>query len=151
MDHSPQNEIGSPSGRSSASKSTLRGKIKTLDSLGPLMDKARAEGKKIIHCHGVFDLLHPGHIRHLAEASKMGDILVVTVTKDAHVNKGPGRPAFTDELRAESIAALESVDYVSINDSPTAVEAIRALKPHLYVKGQDYEERSGDVTLGIYA
>jgi rfaE bifunctional protein nucleotidyltransferase chain/domain len=126
-------------------------KILKLEELSHLLDKERLKHKRIVLCHGVFDLLHPGHIRHFAEASQQGDLLVVTLTKDQHVNKGPGRPAFTEQLRAESIAALGDVDYVAINETPTAVEAIRALKPDVYVKGQDYEERSGDLTQGIYA
>lgn len=81
----------------------------------------------------------------------MGEMLFITVTKDQYVNKGPGRPAFTDQLRAESLAALANVDYVAITDSPTAVEAIRCIKPSYYVKGQDYEEMAGDITRGIYA
>src|SRR5262249_51227663 len=110
-----------------------------------------AAGQTIIHCHGVFDLLHPGHIRHLAEAKRLGDILVVTVTEDTNVNKGPGRPAFNHSLRADSLAALADVDFVAINKHPTAAEAIRLLKPHVYVKGQDYEQRADDITRGIYA
>lgn len=126
-------------------------KILSLQDLASEVEKHRQENKRIVHCHGVFDLLHPGHIRHFAEARRLGEILVVTLTKDQHVNKGPGRPAFTEQLRAESIAALANVDYVAINETPTAVEAIRALKPDFYVKGPDYEERSGDITKGIFA
>jgi rfaE bifunctional protein nucleotidyltransferase chain/domain len=125
-------------------------KILPLSELEGLVEQARKSGKKIVLCHGVFDLLHPGHIRHFAEASKQGDILVVTLTKDQFVNKGPGRPTFTEQLRAESVAAIENVDYVAINETPTAVEAIRAIRPNVYVKGADYEERSGDITQGIY-
>jgi len=126
-------------------------KILPLAELANVLEKERKDKKKIVMCHGVFDLLHPGHIRHFAEARKLGDCLVVTVTRDQYVNKGPGRPAFTDQLRAESIAALAHVDYVAINDTPTAVEAIKLLKPDFYVKGADYEDRSGDITQGIYA
>lgn len=126
-------------------------KFLNLASLGKVTEQAKREGKKVVLCHGVFDLLHPGHIRHLNEARKYGDILIVTLTKDQFVNKGPGRPAFTENLRAESIAALEAVDYVAISETPTAVEAIRILKPSFYVKGQDYEERGDDITKGIFA
>ena len=76
----------------------------------------------------------------------MGDTLVVTVTQDHHVNKGPNRPAFTEHLRAESLAALDSVDYVAINQWPTAVETIKLLKPHFYVKGSDYKDSKDDIT-----
>ncbi len=126
-------------------------KVVSLTELTKICDQARATGKKVVQCHGVFDLLHPGHIRHLAEAKSLGDVLVVTLTKDQYVNKGPGRPAFSDPLRAESLAALADVDYVAVNETPTAVEAIRLLKPTFYVKGADYEERSGDITQGILA
>ncbi len=122
-----------------------------LSELAKTIQAEKAKGKRIVLCHGVFDLLHPGHIRHFSEARHQGDILVVTVTKDQYVNKGPGRPAFTDQLRAESIAALADVDYVAINETPTAVEAIRSIRPDVYVKGADYENRSGDITQGIIA
>lgn len=125
-------------------------KILSLEQLAQTLEPLRKENKKIVLCHGVFDLLHPGHIRHLNEARKMGDVLVVTLTRDRLVNKGPGRPAFTETLRAESIAALESVNFVALNETATAVEAINLLKPSFYVKGQDYEDRAGDVTKGIY-
>lgn len=96
----------------------------------------RREGRTVVQCHGCFDLMHIGHIRHLQAARAMGDVLVVTVTADAHVDKGPGRPAFSQDMRAEALAALACVDFVAIAPWPTAVEAIRLLQPDLYVKGQ---------------
>lgn len=126
-------------------------KIHSLNELSQIVKKARGEGKTVVQCHGVFDLLHPGHIRHFAEAKKQGDILAVTITKDEYVNKGPGRPAFNHTLRAESLAALGVVDYVAVNETPTAVEAIKALRPNVYVKGADYENKKDDLTQGIYA
>lgn len=125
-------------------------KVKTLDKLGELTRSLKQKGKTIVHCHGVFDQLHPGHIRHLEAAKHEGDVLVVTVTPDRFVNKGLGRPVFNEALRAESIAALECVDYVAVNEWPTAVEAIMKLKPHVYVKGSDYIHRENDPTGGIY-
>ena len=71
------------------------------------MNERRKSGKKIVHCHGVFDLLHIGHIRHYEQAKQLGDLLVVTLTGDQYVNKGPNRPAFPQDLRAEAIAAAE--------------------------------------------
>lgn len=97
--------------------------------------------KTVVHCHGVFDLLHIGHIRYLQRAKSLGDILVVTVTPDRHVNKGPHRPVFPEGLRAEAVAALDCVDCVAINEWPTAVETIRSLKPDIYAKGAEYRER----------
>jgi len=121
-------------------------KIKTIDELARILERLRKKGKKIVHCHGVFDLLHPGHIKHFQAAKKKGDILVVTVTKDEYVNKGPGRPIFNHYLRAESIAAFECVNFVAINEWPTAVETISRLKPHFYVKGSDYTRKDDDLT-----
>ncbi|MDP6506393.1 MAG: ATPase, T2SS/T4P/T4SS family, partial [Planctomycetota bacterium] len=96
--------------------------------------------KRIVHCHGVFDLLHIGHIRYLGQARALGDLLVVTATPDRFVNKGPGRPAFPENLRAEAMAALDCVDYVAINDWPTASETIAELRPHIYAKGAEYRD-----------
>jgi cytidyltransferase-like protein len=80
-------------------------KVKTISDLSEIIQKAR-NGKRIVLCHGVFDLLHIGHIRYFEQAKKHGDLLVVTVTPDRFVNKGPERPAFPEGLRAESIASL---------------------------------------------
>lgn len=124
-------------------------KIKSLDELEEMIVRTKASGSKVTLCHGVFDLLHPGHIHHLSEARKKGDCLVVTITKDEYVGKGPGRPVFNQRLRAETIAALECVDYVAINDWPTAINTIRKLKPNCYVKGMDYANAEGDLTGNI--
>ncbi|MCX5750080.1 MAG: adenylyltransferase/cytidyltransferase family protein, partial [Candidatus Saganbacteria bacterium] len=121
-------------------------KIKTIRELKEIVAKLKKQGKKIVHCHGVFDLVHPGHIRHLASAKKEGDVLIVTVTEDKYVKKGPGRPIFNENLRAETLAAVENVDFVAINRYPTAVEAIKILKPDIYVKGQEYAKKEKDVT-----
>jgi len=131
------------------SAASARTKIKTLAELATLTASLRAAGKTVAHCHGVFDLVHPGHIRHFEAASRLGDVLVVTVTRDEFVNKGPGRPVFPEQLRAESIAALGCVDYVAVNEWPTAVETIEHLKPSVYVKGNDYAHAADDVTGGI--
>ena len=121
-------------------------KIKSLGEIEHILAEKKSQGKSVIQCHGVFDLLHPGHIRHFKEAKTRGDILVVTITPDRFVNKGPGRPAFTERLRLESLAALESIDYVVLNDSPTAVGAIYSVKPNIYVKGSDYKNPEEDIT-----
>lgn len=115
-------------------------KIVELGKLAQIIEKYKSEGKKIAHCHGCFDLMHPGHIKYFQAAKRMGDILVVTLTPDIYVDKGPDRPVFDQNLRAESIAALECVDYVAINKWPTAEETIRLLKPDIYVKGQEFEK-----------
>lgn len=109
----------------------------------------RRQGKTVAHCHGVFDLLHPGHIAYLEEAKSIADILVVTVTAAVYVNRGPGRPFFTDALRMQSLAALSCVDYVLLVDAPTAIEIIDIVQPNYYVKGQEYAVSSDDVTGNI--
>lgn len=124
-------------------------KIVDLDVLAERLAALKADGKRIVHSHGVFDLLHVGHIRHFEAAKRLGDVLVVTLTRDEHVNKGPHRPAFPQELRAEAVAALGVVDYVAINRWPLSVETIRLLKPDVYVKGADYKIAEQDITGGI--
>lgn len=123
-----------------------REKILRLGELAGVLAEVRRDAKRVVHCHGVFDLMHIGHIRHLMAAKGLGDILVVTLTSDEHVNKGPGRPAFNQRLRAESLAALECVDYVAISETPTGIEAIRAIRPDVYAKGEEYETPANDLT-----
>ncbi len=124
----------------------MKEKIQNIDALAATIARLKDESKVVAQCHGVFDLLHPGHIRHLEEAGRNCDVLVVTITTDRHVNKGPGRPAFTESLRAEALAALGCVDYVAISQWPSAVEVIHALQPNLYVKGSEYTDAESDVT-----
>lgn len=121
-------------------------KIKTFEELAEILEQDRKRGLKIVQCHGVFDLLHPGHIRHFKEAKAQGDRLVVSVTPDRFVNKGPGRPAFTETLRLEALAALGDIDYVVLNDSPDAVSAIQKVRPSIYVKGMEYKDHGKDIT-----
>ncbi len=101
-------------------------------------------------CHGVFDVLHAGHLAYFKAAKKFGDYLVVSVTTDRYVNKGPGRPYFNHNLRAEMVKALGVVDHVVISDHPTAAETIRLIRPDYYVKGPDYRDLTKDVTGEIY-
>lgn len=126
------------------SKSEL--KIVSLHELERIILSLKKSGKSVVQCHGIFDLLHPGHILHFEAAKREGDILVVTLTKDEYVGKGPGRPVFNQRLRAESIASLGCVDYVAINEWPTAIETIRRVKPSVYAKGSDYENPEDDLT-----
>jgi len=109
----------------------------------------RRKGKKIVQCHGTFDLMHPGHIIHFEEAKKFGHILVVTVTAASQVNKGPNRPYFNDALRVKALAALRVVDYVVVIPHPAAVEAIKLVRPHYYCKGVEYQNLGNDVTGNI--
>jgi rfaE bifunctional protein kinase chain/domain len=126
-------------------------KIKPLDELRQLLLRAKSCEKRITLCHGVFDLLHIGHIRHFDEARRRGDLLVVTVTPDQFVNKGSHRPVFPARLRAEAIAALDVVNYVAINQWPTAVETIRMLRPDVYCKGGEYRHAVGDAQSALMA
>ncbi|MDP2682205.1 MAG: adenylyltransferase/cytidyltransferase family protein [Deltaproteobacteria bacterium] len=116
-------------------------KILEMEELAMKLQGLKSKGKKIILCHGCFDLMHPGHIKYFQASKKMGDVLVVTISPDIYVDKGDGRPVYNQTLRAESIAALECVDYVAINKWPTAVETLRLLRPHIYVKGQEFENK----------
>jgi rfaE bifunctional protein nucleotidyltransferase chain/domain len=109
----------------------------------------KSTGKSIALCHGVFDLLHPGHLRHLAKARELADIVVVSITADKFVNKGPGRPAFNENLRSESLTNLISVDYVVITPYETAIEIIKSVKPNFYIKGNDYTNEKSDPTGNI--
>lgn len=135
-------------GRCNFMKITEEQTIKIFTSLNDIHEhiNIRRTGRRVVYCHGVFDLLHIGHIKHLYQAKNFGDILVVGITADRYVNKGPGRPAFTEQLRAEALAALECVDYVLINNSETATDVIKKIRPEVYVKGDEYQDSSADIT-----
>lgn len=121
-------------------------KIRTVTDIAAHAQKFRADGLVVVQAHGTFDLLHLGHVRHLEAARALGDVLVVTITADRYVNKGPGRPVFTEALRAEMLAALHFVTYVAIAEAPDAISAIEAIRPDVYAKGNDYQNPDGDVT-----
>src|SRR3984885_2121687 len=123
-----------------------RAKVRTLAEVAAACEQARRAGQTVVQAHGTFDLLHLGHVRHLEAARKLGDVLIVTVTADRFVNKGPGRPVFSAELRAEMLATLAYVDWVAINDAADAVSAIEQIRPSIYIKGQDYQNPQGDIT-----
>lgn len=135
-----------PFPRAFSREGTARSKIKTLDELAIMAEEAKARGRSVVLAHGVFDLVHLGHVRHLESAAREGDLLFVTVTADRYVNKGPGRPVFTGRLRAEMLGALQCVAAVGINDHPGAEEVIHKIKPSVYVKGPDYKRESDDIT-----
>lgn len=124
-------------------------KIKSLDELGRVSADAKARGRKVVLAHGTFDLLHVGHVRHLEAARQEGDLLIVTITADAFVNKGPGRPVFNHHLRSEMLAALAIVDFVGINEARTSENVLAIVQPSIYVKGSDYANPEEDVTGGI--
>ena len=109
-------------------------KIIDINVLKNKIIRIKKSRKKIILCHGVFDLLHIGHIKHLKIAKDLGDILIVSLTTDKFVNKGPGRPVFNEKLRCEAIESLGFVDYVTLSNSSSAVEIIKKLNPIFTVK-----------------
>ncbi len=117
--------------------------------LGKKINESRSPHKKVVLCHGVFDVLHPGHIAHLNEAKSLGDALIVTVTDDKYVNKGPTRPVQSSLARAQILASLKMVDYVAISEFPNALGVIDLVKPDIYVKGPDYALDSTDITGNI--
>ncbi len=106
----------------------------------------KKQNKTVALCHGVFDLVHPGHIVHLEQAKKMADVLVVSVTAAEYVRKGPGRPYFDDEMRMKFLAALECVDYVMLSEGYTVDDIVECVKPDIYVKGEEYARAEDDIT-----
>lgn len=118
-------------------------KDKFKEEMKPLLKR---EGKKVALCHGVFDLLHPGHIIHLEQAKDMADVLVVSVTAAQYVRKGPGRPYFDDAMRMKTLAALECVDYVMLSEGYTVDDIVECVEPDLYVKGEEYARAEDDIT-----
>ena len=124
----------------------MKNKIQSLDSLEKIVIKEKRKKKKIVLCHGVFDLLHVGHIKHFEESKKQGDLLIVSITTDAYVSKGPNRPAFNEKLRLEALAALEVIDYIVLSNFPTAIQVIKKIKPNIYCKGPDYKKLSEDIS-----
>ena len=124
-------------------------KIIDFDELENLKKKLLKTNKKIVLCHGTFDLIHIGHLKHFNSAKKYGDILIVGITSDKFVYKGPGRPIFAEKNRALYLASFEVIDYVVINDFITSINLIKKLKPDYYCKGPDYKENSSDITGNI--
>lgn len=129
----------------------VRHKIHSLETLGQTAEQWRASGQTVALCHGVFDVLHIGHLKHLEAARGQADRLFVTITADHFVRKGPGRPYFPGPMRAEMLAGLEYVDGVAIVEADSAVPAIAAVRPDVYVKGADYQDPNTDVTGKIVA
>ncbi len=108
--------------------------------------KLKEKNKKIVLCHGVFDLVHPGHIIHFEEAKKLGDVLVVSITASEYVRKGPGRPYFDDIMRQKFLSAIQCIDYVMLSEGYTVDDIIEVVEPDVYVKGQEYAKAEDDIT-----
>lgn len=124
-------------------------KIITKETFGRLRESFRRDRQIVVLCHGVYDLLHYGHIEHLREAKRQGDVLVVSVTAASFVNKGPGRPYFNDKQRMAFLASLEIVDYVILSEAATVHEVVKYARPDIYVKGQEYANARNDITGNI--
>lgn len=117
-------------------------KIQSEESLKKICEKLRAEGKRIVFTNGCFDILHKGHVRYLAQAKKLGDVLVVGLNADKSVSAlKPGRPVNPEGNRAEVLAALSAVDYIAIFGEKTPYRLIKLLRPHVLVKGGDWEKK----------
>jgi rfaE bifunctional protein nucleotidyltransferase chain/domain len=119
-------------------------RILTREELLARIEAGRESGAKIVLANGCFDVLHVGHVRYLAGARELGDVLVVGINSDEQVAllKGEGRPVLPAIERAEIVASLESVDYVTIFEEPTVTELLLALKPDVHAKGTDYTEET---------
>ena len=112
--------------------------------LARVAETARKEGKQIVFANGCFDILHVGHVRYLEAAKQLGDLLIVAVNSDEQTRrlKGHGRPLMSQDQRAEIVASLEAVDFVTIFDEPTVEQLLLRLKPDIHAKGTDYTEDS---------
>lgn len=112
-------------------------KIVSPDMLATLVHEAKLVGKKVVHCHGVFDLVHPGHINYFEQARFFGELVYVGVLADRFVRKGPGRPRFSQDVRLKWVAALECVDFVVLNDAEEGPWSLmRIVRPDFYTKGE---------------
>lgn len=117
------------------------GKIVTWDELSESVERLRTQGKKIVFTNGCFDIIHVGHIRYLKEAKRLGDILIVGLNSDSSISYiKPGRPVTPQNDRAEVLASLDMIDYVTIFDESTPYELIKLIKPDILVKGGDWKE-----------
>ena len=119
--------------------------VKNLNEIKKISKKYRDKNLKVVLVHGVFDLIHPGHIDYFIEAKSYGDILFASITSDKFVNKGFNKPYFNESDRAKFLSNLRLVDHVFCNFSPDATNLIKQLKPNFYAKGPDYKKQGGDV------
>lgn len=122
--------------------SSAASKICSIEQIITLRENARRIGERVVQCHGCFDIVHPGHIRHLQHARTLGERLIVSITADEFIDKGTSRPLFAERLRAENLAALSCVDWVVVSPSPTAESLLSNTRPDVYVKGAEYEHNN---------
>ena len=123
-------------------------KIKSVEELKKILKQKKNKSKKICMCHGVFDIVHPGHIRHLVYTKKRADILIASLTADVHITKGNIRPYIPQNLRAYNLAMLECVDYVIIDKNPDPIKNLSILKPDYYAKGYEYKNYQNEKKSG---
>jgi len=116
-------------------------KIKTIEELKEIVKEIKNQKKIIVTTNGVFDILHLGHIKYLQEAKKLGDVLIVAINSDSSTKKikGPDRPINNQEIRAETLAALEFIDYIVIFNETDPIKILSEIKPNIHVKGGDYK------------
>jgi len=117
-----------------ASRKLVAHKVKTAEELAALLGKPPRQ-KKVIMCHGTFDIVHPGHVRHLLYAKSKADLLVASLTADVHISKANLRPYVPQELRAFNLAALECVDYVVIDAEAKPLKNLGIIQPDYFAKG----------------
>lgn len=125
-------------------------KFLTKEQLRKKLIYLKQNKKKIVLCHGVFDLVHLGHIKYFKSSKLYGDYLIVSVTADRFVNKGPGRPIFNQNQRLEFLSELKVIDSVFLSDDESAVKIIKLVRPSFYVKGPDYKNNKLDKTKKIF-
>ena len=128
----------------------IKNKTLLLDELVERVDEFKRSGKVVVQSHGVFDIIHPGIIKHLNEAKARGDILIVTVIKDKDVRKGPERPIFPENFRLENVSSLEQIDYCCLVDDDTPFESVKRIKPDYFAKGRGYAERDRSIHSKIF-
>ncbi len=124
-------------------------KIKNSQELKKIVTDSKKSSKKSVLCHGTFDLVHLGHVKHFEDAKKLGDILIVSVTSDEFVFKGPNRPKFKIRQRMEMLSNIQLIDYVIESKSVSAIPIIKKIKPNIYCKGPDYKNHSNDISNNI--
>ncbi|HDZ62753.1 MAG TPA: cytidyltransferase, partial [Nitrospirae bacterium] len=128
----------------------IKSKILYMDTLVSKVKELQDAGKTVVQSHGIFDLIHPGIIKHLNSAKKQGDVLIITIIRDKDVRRGSGRPIFPEDYRAENVASLEHVSYVCIVDDNIPFECVKRIKPDVYAKGQAYKDRDHSIHENIF-
>ena len=116
-------------------------KIKTVEEIAAIIG-SHPRAQTVVMCHGVFDVVHPGHMRHLMYAKGKADLLIASLTADHHINKGQYRPHIPQNIRAANLAAFEMVDYVLIDKNATPLTNLEKLQPDFFAKGYEYSGKN---------